>query len=272
MDRDELIAALRAAGCVFAEDEADVLRSAARSAPELAAMARRRIEGEPLEHVVGWAGFAGLRIAVAPGVFVPRRRTELMARRAVALLADRPDRLLLELCCGAGAVAAVVQRTWPDTALFAVDLDPIAVTTAHHNLPTATVLAGDLYAPLPEILRGRVPVIAANAPYVPTEAIALMPPEARDHEQRLALDGGSDGLDVLRRVVAGAGEWLTPDGAVLVEAAARQVDTLADYAQQHGLIPIVHTDEEIGGLVIELRPGPAALRPSPETDPSPGPS
>jgi len=255
VDRQSLVDVLRRAGCVFAEDEAAILLAAACGPADLERLAARRVAGEPLEHLVGWAEFAGLRVRVRPGVFVPRRRTELMARRAVELLRDRPRRVLLEQCCGAGAVAAVVTRQLPDTEVYAVDLDPAAVASARLNLPAATVLAGDLFAPLPAGLRGQVTVLAANAPYVPSDAIALLPPEARDHERRLALDGGADGLTTLRRVIAGAGEWLAPDGALLVEVARHQLDPLTEYAGKYGLNPIVHTDDEIAALVVELRPG-----------------
>ena len=81
---------------------------------------------------------------------------------------------------------------------------------------------GDLYDALPADLRGRIDVVAVNAPYVPTDAIATMPPEARDHEPRVALDGGADGLDLHRRVLAEAGPWLAPGGAVVIETSRSQ--------------------------------------------------
>jgi release factor glutamine methyltransferase len=216
----EIVDRLRGAGCVFAEQEARLLVEAAGSAPELAAMVDRRVAGEPLEYVLGWAEFCGLRLVVEPGVFVPRRRTEFLVDRAVAL--TRTGAVVLDLCCGCGAVGAALTAAVPEIELHAVDVDPAALRCARRNLPGGRVHQGDLYAPLPAGLRGRVDVLVVIAPYVPTGAIRLMPPEAREHEPATALDGGPDGLDVLRRVLAGARTWLAPAGHLLTEIAAGQ--------------------------------------------------
>ena len=105
---DDLVAALRAAGCVFAEDEARLLREQARTPDELAGLLRRRVAGEPLEHVLGWAEFVGLRIPVGPGFFVPGRRTALLVDEAVAVLTQAPEAVVIDVCCGSGAVAAAL--------------------------------------------------------------------------------------------------------------------------------------------------------------------
>lgn len=237
-----LVARLRAAGCVFAEDEAELLAQAASGA-ELDALVARRVRGEPLELVLGWAEFAGLRIAVEPGVFVPRRRTELLVELAVAA---RP-RVLVDLCCGTGAVGAAVAHALPDVVVHAADVDAAAVRCAVRNLPDHHVHLGDLDAPLPATLRGQVDVLVANAPYVPTAAIATMPPEARDHEPATALDGGADGLDIARRVVAAAAGWLRPGGTLLVETSVRQAPVLADAFAAHWFAARVVRDEERDG-------------------------
>jgi release factor glutamine methyltransferase len=139
--------------------------------------------------------------------------------------------------------------------LHAADLDPAAVRCARRNL-VGSVYEGDLYAALPAALRGRVDVLVANAPYVPTDAIALMPPEARDHEARAALDGGADGLDVQRRVAAGAPDWLAPGGSLLIETSGRQApETLAAVARA-GLTGRVVVDEELAGTVVVGRLAP----------------
>jgi release factor glutamine methyltransferase len=242
-----VVARLRAAGCVFAEDEATLLVEAARSPAELDALVVRRVAGEPLEQVLGWAEFCGLRFLVEPGVFVPRQRTRLLVREAVALAA--PGAVVLDLCCGTGAVGAAVAAAVGEVHLHAADVDPAAVRCARRNL-AGPVYEGDLYAALPEELRGRVDVLVANAPYVPTDAIALMPPEARDHEARTALDGGVDGLDLQRRVAAGAPDWLAPGGSLLIETSGRQApDTLAAFTRA-GLTARVVTDDELAGTVV----------------------
>jgi len=189
-----------------------------------------------------------LRIVVAPGVFVPRRRTELMARRAVALAG--PGSVALDLCCGTGAVGAAVRAGVPEADVYAAEIDPAAVACARRNLPPDRVFEGDLYDALPAALLGRVDVLACNAPYVPTDAIPLMPPEARDHEHRVALDGGGDGLDVQRRVVAGAPTWLAPGGHLLIESGRAQAPVTADLMRDAGLTTEVVHDAEIGGTVV----------------------
>ncbi len=154
---DSVAARLRAAGCVFAEDEARLLMSAARTPAELDAMVGQRTAGLPLEQVLGWAEFCGLRITVAPGVFVPRRRTEFLVRQAVALA--RPGAVIVDLCCGAGAIGAALAAAVEEAEVHAADIDPAAVRCARQNLPGGRVYQGDLYAPLPAGLRGRIAIL-----------------------------------------------------------------------------------------------------------------
>lgn len=239
-----LTATLRAAGCVFAEEEAALLLAEAADTAALDAMVARRVAGEPLEQVVGFAEFCGLRIAVAPGVFVPRQRSTELVRRAAQGL--RAGDVVVDLCCGTGALGAALLAGTSGLELYAADLDPAAVACARRNLPAERVVEGDLYDPLPGALRGTVAVIVANAPYVPTGAIATMPPEARDHEHRVALDGGADGLDVQRRVIAGAPDWLAPGGRVLVEASERQAPVSAAQMAAAGLAAEVDHQVVIG--------------------------
>ena len=251
----DVVARLRAAGCVFAEEEAALLVGAAGSPGELERMVAGRVAGTPLEVLVGWAEFCGLHVVVLPGVFVPRRRTELMARHATRL-ATRGS-VVVDLCCGTGAVGAAVSASVPGAEVYAADLDPAAVSCARRNLPPERVFGGDLYDALPGALLGRVDVLACNAPYVPTDEISLMPPEARLHEHRVALDGGVDGLDIQRRVVAGAAAWLAPGGHLLVESSVAQAPVTARLMSAAGLVPEVVHDEEVGGtLVVGAGPGP----------------
>jgi release factor glutamine methyltransferase len=273
-DRTAAVTRLRAAGCVFAEDEARLLISAARTPAALATMVDRRAAGQPLEHVLGWAEFCGLRIAVDPGVFIPRRRTEFLVRRAAALARRaaapaRQDRarprtvVVVDLCCGSGAVGAALAAALGQVELHAADIDPAAVRCARRNVAAAgggQVYQGDLYGALPARLRGRVDILAANVPYVPGGEVGLLPPEARAHEPRVALDGGADGLDVLRRVAAGAPLWLAPGGHLLVETSERQAPRAAEAVGRDGLIPrVAHSSRLNATVVIGTRqPGPGA--------------
>jgi len=275
-DRSAIVTRLRTAGCVFAEDEAQLLISAAPTPADLAAMVDRRAAGLPLEHVLGWAEFCGLRIAVDPGVFVPRRRTEFLVHQAAALVrqtgpaarttADEADHVgpgeepasqarpvvIVDLCCGSGAVGVALAAALDPVELHAADLDPDAATCACRNVAAVggQVYQGDLYAPLPAALRGRVDLLTANVPYIPTEAIGLLPAEARLHEPRVALDGGADGLDVLRRVATAAPQWLASGGHLLVETSERQAAQAAEIFAGCGLVPRVASSDELSATVV----------------------
>ncbi len=263
-DKPAIAARLRAAGCVFAEDEADLLVAAAASADDLAAKVAKRAAGMPLEQVIGWAEFCGRRIMVDPGVFVPRRRTEFLVRRAVSLAAD-PGRgdgrpVLLDLCCGTGAIGVAVTAALSDAGLAAqlhcADLDPAAVRCARRNVSAGSqVYHGDLFEPLPAVLRGSVRLLLANVPYVPTAEIGLLPAEARLHERRLALDGGTDGLDLLRLVAAQAPLWLAPGGYLLSETSRPQAAAAAAAFASAGLAAEVACSDELSATVISGRMG-----------------
>jgi len=251
LTHDEITATLRAAGCVFAEDEASILLGT--GSDDLDALVARRVAGEPLEVVVGWAEFCGLRIEIDPGVFVPRRRTELLVHEAARLAPRTGDPVVvLDLCCGSGALGVALAHLLGSVKLYAADVEPAAVRCARRNVGAVggQVVEGDLDEPLPGSLRGRVQLLVANVPYVPTEAIGLMPPEARLHEPRVTLDGGSDGLDVLRRVASVAPRWLAPGGHLLVETGEAQVPAAVAAFEAAGLAARVVVDEDAGATVL----------------------
>jgi release factor glutamine methyltransferase len=263
---------LRLAGCVFAEDEARLLVAAASCPADVAALVERRVAGYPLEHILGWADFGGLRIELDDGVFVPRRRTELLVKEAVALLSEgpvqrssvHPERkrrsglsgragVVVDLCCGSGAAGAAIASRIAGLELHAADIDPAAVVCARRNVAKAggAVHQGDLYGALPASLRGNVSVLAANAPYVPTAEVATMPREARDFEPMWSLDGGADGLDLHRRLAAGAQEWLHADGHLIIETSERQAGQTASIMSAAGFaVRIVRSDELDATVVV----------------------
>lgn len=258
-DLADAVVRLRAAGCVFAEDEAAVLGEAATDAADLSRLVRRRADGEPLEQVVGYADFCGVRVRLRPGVFVPRVRSELLVRTAVA---EHPG-LALDLCCGSGALGAAVRARLPGLLLYASDSNPTAVACARDNLG-AHVYRGDLFDALPAGLHGRVDVLLANVPYVATRHIPLLPAEAREHEPHTALDGGPDGLDILRAVVTQAPRWLSPGGLLLSEITRAQADAAVAAVEAAGLDAAVLEDEDLEAMVVTGRrtevPGGAELR------------
>ena len=213
-------------------------------------MVDRRVAGLPLEQIIGWAEFGGLRIAVGPGVFVPRRRTEFLVEQAAALTS--PQDIIVDVCCGAGAIGAALAASVRGLEVHAVDIDPAAVYCARRNLEGFGGLAylGDLFDPLPPSLRGRVALIVANVPYVPSHEIRLLPAEARVHEPRVALDGGPDGLDVLRRVAAGARDWLGPGGHLLIETSEVQAPRAVSAFAASGLRARVESSADLNATVV----------------------
>jgi release factor glutamine methyltransferase len=276
--QEDAVRRLRAAGCVFAEEEAGLLTDAAASAAELETMIGRRAAGLPLEHILGWVEFCGLRIGVASGVFVPRRRTEFLVRQAELLLRAHEGAtsegatsegatsgggthdagrgtagraVVVDLCCGSGAVGVALAARVTGIELHASDLDPAAVLCAKGNIEPVGghVHEGDLFEPLPPGLRGRIAVVMANAPYVPTAAIGTMPPEARTHEPRMSLDGGPDGLDIQRRVIAEAPAWLGPGGHVLIETSRGQARRTIGLMRRAGLTARLASDPELDATV-----------------------
>jgi release factor glutamine methyltransferase len=258
--RDWATRELAAAGCVSARAEADWLLEEAVDEESLRAMVARRVAGEPLQYVIGWAPFGPLRLVVGPGVFVPRPETEGLADRAATRLRSRPEPpegsgeprggarvrpIAVDVCTGSGAIACFLAAEVPGARVLATELDPGALAWARRNADRYGVelLAGDLDEPLPAALAGRVDVLCANVPYVPSGAIATLPTDVRDHEPRLALDGGPDGLDVLRRLVARAGHWLAPGGGLLCEIGEDQAETGVALLTAAGLVEVaVHPD------------------------------
>ena len=161
----------------------------------------------------------------------------------------------MELCCGTAAVAAAILDGMGTSAgeleVHVADIDPRATACARENLgERGWVHTGDLYDALPATLRGRVDVLVANAPYVPTDEIAMMPPEARDHEPRVALDGGTDGLDVQRRIIDRARQWLAPKGHLLIETSRRQAAGTVAACEAAGLVARVVTDDELDATAV----------------------
>ena len=251
-----VITRLRAAGCVFAEDEARLLAAAAATPDQLDALVERRVSGLPLEHILGWAEFCGLRIEVDAGVFVPRRRTGFLVQQAAQLLAGTggtgPAPVVVDLCCGSGAVGTALAALAGPLELHASDIDPAAVRCAVRNVVPlgGAVHEGDLYEPLPARLRGRVDILAVNAPYVPSAEIGTLPQEARLHEPRVSLDGGTDGLQVQQRVAAAAPHWLAPGGHLLIETSRRQASRTAGLFIRNGLTARVARSEELDATVV----------------------
>lgn len=252
--RSQLTARLAAAGCVAAAEEADELLAAAGSDRGfLEAMVGRRLAGEPLAWVTGRVTFCDLGVRVDPGVYVPRWQTEPLARRGAALLPDAG--LAVDVCTGSGAVAMVMARARPRARVIATDRDPRAVACAVANGVEA--LEGDLLAPLPPTVAGRVDVVTGVVPYVPTGEMALLPRDTLAFEAVLAYDGGPDGVSVLRRAVAQGSRALRPGGTLLLELGGAQAELLGPELSRHGftvLEVLRDGDGDVRGVVARRRP------------------
>jgi release factor glutamine methyltransferase len=236
---------LSTAGFVAAEEEADEL--VARAAGDvglLESLVGRRLTGEPLAWITGSTSFCGLDVLVHPGVYVPRWQTEPLARRAAARLAENGT--AVDLCTGAGAIAKTVVTTRPHARVVASDIDSRAVACAVANGVDA--YCGDLFAPLPPGLEGRTDVVVSVVPYVPTSALALLPRDTLTFESPMSYDGGTDGTEILRRVLSDSRRFLRPGGALLLELGGAQAEVLDDELARLGYVDVTVLVDEDGDV------------------------
>jgi release factor glutamine methyltransferase len=230
------------AGCIAAAEEAASFLAAAPDDPTLEAWLCRREQGEPPAWITGRTLFCGRKLYVAPGVYVPRAQTEELARRAAALLPTYGR--AVDLCTGAGAVAAHLKAEVPTAAVTGVDVDLRAAACARRNGVPAVV--ADLAEPL---RRGSgFDVVTAVAPYVPTGQLGLLPADVQRYEPHLALDGGPDGLELVRGVVAAARRLLRPGGWLLIEVGGEQDQVLRPVLAARGLDPVIPWRDDDGDL------------------------
>ncbi len=222
---------LAEAGSVAAAEEADELMAAAGGDPDvLGDLIARRTTGEPVAWLTGTVTFCDVELRLGPGVYVPRWQTEPLARRAVTLLPD--GGVAVDLCTGAGAVARVLATAVPTARVVATEIDPEAVRWARRN--GVEVFAGFLDDPLPRELEHRVDVMTAVVPYVPTEALHLLPRDVQVYEPRWALDGGVGGTALLTEVVRRSTRWLRPGGSVLLELGGDQATEVRGRLRENG--------------------------------------
>jgi release factor glutamine methyltransferase len=240
--RGDVARLLAEAGSIAPGEEADELIGAAGGDDEvLADLVGRRRRGEPIAWLTGSIPFCGLRIAVEPGVYVPRPWTEALAERAASVLPAAG--VSVDLCTGLGVFAAVMAATAPDARILATDVDPTAVACARRN--GVGSLLGSLDDPLPRELEGGVDVLTAVVPYVPTGELPFLPRDVQAFEPRLALDGGPDGTDVLREVATRAPRWMRPGGRLFLELGGDQAAPIGGLLRALGATEVeVITDED----------------------------
>ena len=196
------------------------------------ALCARRLNREPVAYLMGTREFYGLPIAVGPGVLIPRPETETVVEETLRLVEGEASPVLADVGCGSGAIAVALAVARPDAVVYALDVALRALELTTHNVVAhgvserVHVLESDLLAALPR----PVHVGAANLPYVMSDEIPLLEPEVSRYEPREALDGGADGLVLIRRLLAEAGGNLLPGGALVMEMAPRQIAAASDAA------------------------------------------
>ncbi|HET6875396.1 MAG TPA: HemK/PrmC family methyltransferase [Acidimicrobiales bacterium] len=257
MGPSRLVEILASAGCVAPDEEAAELIRAARDPDHLASMVERRTRGEPLAWITGEIVFAGNRVTIAPGVYVPRQQTELLVGVALGFLGHQG--CAVDLCTGSGAVAVALAAARPAARVLAVDVDPAAWACACANGIDAH--CGDLDAALPAGLTGAVDLVTAVPPYVPSDQLQYLPRDVLAYEPVGALDGGPAGTAVLERVVAAAARLLRPGGHLVVEMGGDQHSALAPVLARAGFSDMqAHHDEDGDLRVLSVRYGGSARR------------
>jgi release factor glutamine methyltransferase len=253
LSRSSVAQILSEAGCIAPEEEAgELIQAAAGDADMLDDLVARRTRGEPIAWLTGAVTFCDRRLYVAPGVYVPRSQTEPLARRAVTLLP--PTGVAVDLCTGAGAIAAALAAAAPTAQVLATDLDANAVRCARHN--GVEVFEGSLDDPLPRAFKHHVDVLTAVVPYVPTDSLRLLPRDVQAFEPQLALDGGVDGTDILMEVARRSTRWLRPGGWLLLELGGDQAEPLGRLLEDLGFEQIdVMADEDGDARAICARLG-----------------
>lgn len=222
------------------------------------ALIQRRLAGEPVAYLVGSKEFRSLLLDVDARVLVPRPDTEILVETALALLAPAAAAgeeeggkagRVVDVGTGSGAVALALKKERPDLELLAVDRSSGAAAVARANAEklalAVEVFEGDLLAPV--AARGPFALIVSNPPYIPTAEVATLAVEVRK-EPMAALDGGTDGLDVIRRLVHDAPPLLEPGGALALEVGAGQAPSVAQLFASDGRYAAATVATDLGGI------------------------
>ena len=266
---EEVAADLHAAGVDNAHQEARWLIEAAIEGPfpatgyfddevrhRAVSLASRRIAGEPLQYVTGIAGFRRLELSVGPGVFVPRPESEILVEHAMGRLPEGGT--AVDLGTGSGAIALALADERRDATVYATEASHDALEWAQRNKRKlgsgVEFLEGDLFAPLPEMLRGKLDVVVSNPPYIADDERSALPTDVLDHEPHIALFSGADGTTIIERIVPSATEWLRPGGWLLIEISPHLQTVVPRVIKDHGYVDVsVHPDLARRPRVVEAR-------------------
>lgn len=195
-------------------------------ANEFRTLVDRRRKGEPLQYIEGFAGFGPIDVLVDRRALIPRPETERLWELAAAVLSDETEPWVVDLCTGSGNLALALKHRFPQARVIGGDVSADALALARENGARLGLDVefshGDLFAALSDELHGKVHLVVSNPPYVSEDELEMLPAEILDHEPRMALVAGRDGLDVLARIAQGAQEWLRPGGTVACEIGETQ--------------------------------------------------
>ena len=233
----------------------------AAEAGKAEALCERRLNREPVAYLMGTREFYGLPIAVGPGVLIPRPETEMVVEETLRLVESEASPVFADVGCGSGAIAVALVVARPDAVVYALDVAPRALELTAHNaavhsvIERVNVLESDLLTALPR----PVHVVAANLPYVMSDETPLLEPEVSRYEPREALDGGADGLVLIRRLLAEADGHLLPGGALVLEMDPRQIAAAGETAAACFPGAQIRAARDLGErervLVVETAPG-----------------
>lgn len=214
-------------------------------------LVKRRAGHEPVAYLVGFREFFGLDFEVEPGVLIPRPDTETLVVKAIELARELESPRVLDLCTGSSCVAAAIAENCAGAAVTAVEIDDLAYAVAARNLAKhaltdrVTLLQGDLFEPVP--VEGHFDLIVSNPPYVTTAEMDTLPPDVRLHEPHRALDGGTDGLDIVRRIISAGHSRLNSGGAMLLEISSSQAAAVAELFAQTGVFESATIEKDLAG-------------------------
>lgn len=230
------------------------------------ALLKRRTGREPLQYILGYTEFYGLKIKVGPGVLIPRPETELLAEEAIKTVTSHKSQgtgenkdasfilhpsslMILDLCTGSGCIAIALAKEFPDARVYGTDMSADALLYAKenaelNNIRNITFLKGDLFKPVKYM---RFDMIVSNPPYIRTYDIKSLQPEISEWEPVAALDGGEDGLDYYRKIISGAGDYLKENGILLLEIGIGQAGSIREMAEDEGFAGI-HVLKDYAGI------------------------
>jgi release factor glutamine methyltransferase len=218
----------------------------------------QRAQGIPLQYLLGTQEFWGLEFVVTPNVLIPRPETETLVEEAIRLVNSfkRKSRkcTILDIGTGCGCIAAALSKTFPHARILATDISTKALTIARRNAERLglgeriTFLKGNLFEPLKKLCVDKVDMIVSNPPYVASNEIQTLAPEVKDHEPRIALDGGPDGLDLCKRILQKAPDYLVCGGILVMEIGYGQAGSLAEWILQQGLPWEVRFKHDLAGI------------------------